>query len=117
MVEIAIVEDDSALGALLEKYCRRLGHRVSLYENAGSIRAALMSRPPAIALVDLTLPDEPGSQLAVELLERLPALKVILMSGYPAAIDTLLPEALRPRARFLAKPFQASELEVLLSML
>lgn len=117
MVEIAIVEDDPALGSLLEKYCRRLGHRVSLYENAASLRVALPSKTPAIALIDLTLPDQPGAQLAVELLDQLPALKVILMSGYPAAIDTLLPEPLRPRARFLSKPFQASELEALLTML
>lgn len=117
MVEVVIVEDDPALGALLEKYCRRLGHGVSLYPSAASVRAAIPTNSPSVALIDLTLPDESGSQLAAELLERLPALRVILMSGYPAAIDTLLPEPLRPRARFLAKPFQASELEALLTML
>lgn len=106
---ILIVEDDPALAGLLERYCQRLGQTARLATTATAARAAFLAAPAELAIIDLTLPDEPGDQLAASLMAQDAGLRVILTSGYPASVD-LLPEPCRPRAVFLPKPFRADEL-------
>ena len=106
-----IVEDDDALAGLLERYTRRLGYEPIVAGTAGRAREVFAGNAGVeLALVDLTLPDEPGEKLAEELLRARESLRVVLMSGYPGSVG-LLPEEFRSRAEFLSKPFLPAELQ------
>jgi two-component system cell cycle sensor histidine kinase/response regulator CckA len=66
--------------------------------------------PGAIDLLlsDLVMPRMNGQQLAERLAEARPAMRVLLMSGYP---DRVAPGVdADPRFEFLSKPFQPSVL-------
>ena len=40
-------------------------------------------------VADITLPDMPGSDMAVQMADRNPNIRILLCSGYPFAVDSL----------------------------
>ena len=115
-LRILLVDDEKALLALLKRHLERSGHSVVDALSSELARSALSGAPdtgawqPDILIADETLPGDPGSLLAQQLLERFPAMLCLLCSGYPLTID-ILPEALRPRAAILQKPYMPAALE------
>ncbi len=115
-LRILLVDDEKALLALLKRHLERCGHSVVDALSAELARVALSSAAepnvwqPDILIADETLPGDPGSQLARELLERFPGMLCLLCSGYPLSLDTL-PEAMRSRAAILQKPYMPAALE------
>lgn len=115
-LRILLVDDEKALLALLKRHLERSGHSVVDALSAELARTALSSAEaenswlPDILIADETLPGDPGSQLAHELLERFPRMLCLLCSGYPLSLDTL-PVALRSRAAILQKPYMPAALE------
>ena len=57
-----------------------------------------------LLVADLTLPDLPGQDMAVQMLAQNPNLRILLCSGYPFAVDSL-PVAIQNRFASLQKPF------------
>ncbi len=109
---ILLVEDDPALRASVYKALAQLGYRVLV---AGSGPAAMdvwKTRHAEIHLLltDLVMPNNmSGVDLARQLLQTRPGLKVIYMSGYSADVlgkDFSLIEG----RNFLTKPFPAAKL-------
>src|SRR5688572_1345818 len=100
---VLLVEDEGAVRELLSSALERNGFDVV---TAGSAEEALTLASPAfqILLSDISLPGMSGVQLARQLRRSLPALRVLLMSGYareefssgPNAVDDL---------PFIPKPF------------
>jgi two-component system cell cycle sensor histidine kinase/response regulator CckA len=100
---VLLVEDEGAVRELLSSALERNGFDVV---TAGSAEEALALASPAfqILLSDISLPGMSGVQLARQLRRSLPALRVLLMSGYareefssgPNAVDDL---------PFIPKPF------------
>ena len=100
---VLLVEDESAVRELLSSALERNGFDVV---TAGSAEEALTLASPSfqILLSDISLPGMSGVQLARQLRRTLPALRVLLMSGYardefaegPNALDDL---------PFIPKPF------------
>jgi PAS domain S-box-containing protein len=109
---ILLVEDDPALGAIMQKVLVRLGYRVIGAANGAAAVAAWKQQPGEIDLLltDLVMPDGmSGRDLARHLLQVNPRLKVIFMSGYSpevAAKDFPFVEGVN----FLAKPCEAHRL-------
>jgi signal transduction histidine kinase/CheY-like chemotaxis protein len=108
---VLVVEDDEAVRVLTERVLSMQGYRVVA---AGSGAEALqvaetMSPPPALLLSDVVMPGMNGFDLAHSLVERLPSLKVLLVSGYPdKAIGA---RAVSPNGyRILAKPYTPAAL-------
>jgi DNA-binding NtrC family response regulator len=68
--------------------------------------ALFEANPDAYTLLvaDITLPDMPGNEMAVQMAGRNPQLRILLCSGYPFAVDSL-PESIRGRFSSLQKPF------------
>lgn len=121
-LRILLVDDEQALLALLKRHLERTGHSVVGALSAELARVALdtdtQTGPwqPDILVTDETLPGDPGSMLARELLERFPAMRCLLCSGYPIALE-LLPGELRSRAAILQKPYMPAALERAISAL
>ncbi len=109
---ILLVEDDSALRAMIEKTLTGLGYRV--LEASTGFNALEVWKEHAseihLLLTDLMMPDGmTGKELGQQLLQENPKLKVVYMSGYSAEIvakDFPLQEGVN----FLIKPFQTQHL-------
>jgi signal transduction histidine kinase/CheY-like chemotaxis protein len=108
---ILVVEDSEPIRALAVRVLERLGYRV--LQDARPADA--LRRTPAdlsgvdLLLTDMVMPDMTGPELAAVLLDRVPRLRVLCMSGYAeqAAQAQGLGAAV---SDFLAKPFDAEEL-------
>lgn len=101
-MHILVVDDEPAIGQLLASYLSRNGHTVKSAET-GEAALELIAEPFDLAVVDFSLPDMNGMEVATEYLERTSA-RVILASGYDIGMD-LVPAAFRPRVRSIRKPF------------
>lgn len=83
---VLVVEDDAAVGRLVESVLKRYGYNVIL---TGSGEEALEIyesrwRDINLALLDVIMPKMNGKQLCEKLRERSPQLKVLFLSGYTA---------------------------------
>jgi hypothetical protein len=108
---ILVVDDEPGIRALVAKILRREGYEVieaSTTTEAGGL-AGVQARPVELLVTDVMLPDQPGTQLAEQLLEQLPALKVLYMSGYTED-ERAHAGDFPPGAKFLQKPFTLSAL-------
>jgi two-component system cell cycle response regulator CpdR len=97
---LLLVDDEKALAELLKKYLERLGYGVEACTHPEAALALLDAQPDRFTLLitDLTLPAMDGEELVQRSRERAPALRAIIVSGYPY----------QPRAsgvEFLQKPF------------
>jgi two-component system cell cycle sensor histidine kinase/response regulator CckA len=109
---ILLVEDEPALLASIRAALLRLGYRVLDATNSSEALAVWEKHRAEIDLLltDLVMPGEKtGKELAEQLLQADPELKVIYTSGYSAEIagkDFLMDEGIN----FLTKPFEAAKL-------
>jgi PAS domain S-box-containing protein len=103
---VLLVEDEPTLRALTARILRDLGYQVlEASHGAQALELALaQTRPLHLLLTDIVMPGMRGNLLAERLVDRLPSLKVLFMSGYAGnALD--VQEWLGTRAAFLQKPF------------
>ncbi len=106
---ILVVEDEPAARESLLEMLALLGYR-AIGVDSGE-EAGLVPAEPGfdILLTDLMLPGVHGVELASGLVERWPALKVIVMSGY-AEDEALHRDVGTGKTRFLQKPFGLASL-------
>lgn len=90
----------------MQAFLGRLDYNVESCGDAKEALALVRSDPHRFALVvaDLSLPDLPGNEMALLMLQANPDLRILLCSGYPFEIQTLPVEA-RPKFAALQKPF------------
>lgn len=106
---VLLVEDDDALSGYLGSALREQGYTVQVASHrAQALECLQQAHPPLLVLLDLGLPPEPSTMregLAVldEGLQRIPALKVLVLTGQDEA--SAAQEAVRRGAfDFLLKP-------------
>ncbi len=103
---ILLAEDDDQLRKLAHGFLGRLGYRILSATNATEAMALAREFPDAIHLLltDVVMPGESGSQLAEQLAETRPAMRVLYMSGYTdnGIVDKGI---LEKGLAFLQKPF------------
>ncbi len=115
---VLVVEDDDPVRALLREILRRQGYSVL---EACDGRAALElaeghDEPIDLLVSDCLLPNYSGAELVRRLRERIPALRVLFVSGYPSS-EAAGAEATDPRDPFLQKPFRPATLATLVRRL
>ena len=104
---ILVLEDDSAIGAMVADILGEEGYTVHAVPDAASARTALKVRFPALLLCDLHLPGTSGLALANEARAAGYDGPIILMTGDATAISRL---DLTAVTVWLRKPFELSEL-------
>ena len=109
---ILIIDDEHDVADALANVLRRLGHRVwTAYTGDSGIAAAVEHRP-SVALIDLSMPDMDGYEVARAVRERLPGVLLIALTG-------LIRDSDRQRAsdagfaHHIAKPASVGQLEAL----
>ena len=107
---LLLVEDDPSIRRLTRGLLERLGYAVvEAGDGEEALRAAWAAGPPRLLLTDIVMPRLGGVELARRLRERLPQLRVLYMSGYPAQLEALT-RALARGDSYLSKPFSPREL-------
>ncbi|MBY0491719.1 MAG: response regulator [Gemmatimonadaceae bacterium] len=114
---LLLVEDDPSVAEVARRLLTRAGYTVRVLRDAESALMALEGESFDLLLSDVVMPGMSGAALAQEARRRHPALRVLLMSGYPDD-DLVAHEIARQEVSFLAKPFsQASLLSTVRTLL
>jgi len=103
---ILVVDDEAGIRSLIAKILRREHYHVLEAGTATDAAAIAAKHGSAIQLLvtDVMLPDRNGRQLAEKLVQALPKLKVMYISGFTDD-ESVRAGAFPPGARFLQKPF------------
>ena len=89
--DVLLVEDDIDLGALMGSYLARGGLDARTAHSGSSALRLLDDVQPKVAVLDFRLPDMNGVELSQKIIQVVPDLRIIMMSG---AIDFLEQEML-----------------------
>ena len=103
---ILLVDDETPLLQLLEKYLQRQGHQVQTYSTSPEALRSFEESPSSYDLViaDLGMPDMPGDTMLRRMLAVRPDIPILICSGSPFFVSTL-PKTLEKQVVFLQKPF------------
>jgi DNA-binding NtrC family response regulator len=104
IVRILLVDDEPALLRLMQTYLNRLGYDVEACSDAKSALEVFESKSFDLVVADVTLPDRSGQDMAIEMANEDPKLRVLVCSGYPVQM-TSIPAGTRERFASLQKPF------------
>ena len=105
MKTIAIIEDDQAIGDLLEEVLQKEGYAVRRAYSGTEAVYLLSQQRPDLALLDLMLPGLSGE----EVLPHLEGIPVIVVSA-KVGVDDKVKLLLGGAADYLTKPFEIPEL-------
>ncbi len=108
---VLVIEDDPLVRQLAIRMIKRLGYEVVAAEDALSARALVEGGQRFdVLLSDVVLPGGvSGPELAREIKQQQPKIKIVFMSGYPAEFAAG-PGGLDPDQVLLGKPFRWEEL-------
>lgn len=106
--DILIVDDEAEIRQLLRIYLGAQGFRTLEAESGAAARRILESHTPALALVDLGLPDIDGLALVRELRERA-RMPIIILTGRGETVDKVVGLELGADD-YVTKPFDLREL-------
>ncbi len=107
-VDILVVDDDASFGRVLSRSLQRRGFQARAVTSADEAVAACDAAAPTHAVLDLKLgAGDDGLRLMRRLRERVPALRVLLLTGY-ASIATAVESIKQGADDYLAKPADAS---------
>jgi two-component system, response regulator RegA len=106
---IMIVDDDRPFCAALAGALRRRGHQTIIAHDYDEALSEAEAWTPDRAVIDLRMPGRGGLELVASLRERLPALRMIVLTGY-GSIATAV-EAIKIGAvHYLTKPAEVEEI-------
>jgi two-component system OmpR family response regulator len=106
---ILVIDDEERVRRLLQRVLQSEGYTVDLAGTGAEGLAATTERKYDLVVLDLMLPDRSGAGVLVELLERLPNARVVVLSAVPE-IGTRVHVLDAGALDFLAKPFMIAEL-------
>jgi two-component system, cell cycle sensor histidine kinase and response regulator CckA len=108
---LLIVEDESAVRALIVRAARNFGYRCLEAPTASEAVRLLEQEQGKIDLVitDVVMPGMSGGQLGETLAHRFPTIPVLYMSGF-ANDDVIRRGLLEPSRPFLQKPYTPDDL-------
>ncbi|HND60824.1 MAG TPA: response regulator [Opitutaceae bacterium] len=107
---ILLVEDDALMRRMVHAVLTAQGWVVQLASSAEQAMAMVNDTltPPAVLLCDVMLPRSNGLDLSFQLLQRIPRLSVILITGHLAALNWLPSDT--GQVKVLNKPFESRDL-------
>lgn len=106
---ILVVDDDGTFRERLASSLRRRGHEVRAAAGRDDALAALDTFHPDCAVVDLRLENESGLNVARDLNERIPGIRVLVLTGY-GSIATAVDAMRLGAVNYLSKPADADEI-------
>jgi two-component system cell cycle sensor histidine kinase/response regulator CckA len=112
---VLVVQDNPHLRKTIKTYFAREGYRVLEAESTfEAVHLAEQGARVDLLLVDYSLPDGSGSELARALRQQLPDLKVLIATGHPEQRATLRED---DRTAVISKPFDLQQFGALIQRL
>lgn len=113
---LLIVDDDASVRRVLRVGLEREGFRVLVAEHGldGLAQLQAASEPVRLVITDVVMPEMGGVAFAERALERVPAPRVILMSGFSHDPARLSVRGQTPP--FVQKPFKIDEVAKLIRL-
>ena len=108
-LRILVVDDDAITRKVLLRLLAQEGHVVEQCADASSALQQLRTTPYDVILTDWVMPGMSGVELAEAAQELIPALRCVVMSGYPR------PEGVAEQIAWVAKPITVDRLLALLA--
>ena len=105
--DILLIEDEPDVMDVMRRVLQRAGFGVRTAQDGSTALAALYECQPALAILDLVLPDISGFAVLAHIRQQYPALPVIVITANPQAIAH---PAAQSVGHYLLKPFHAEEL-------
>jgi two-component system phosphate regulon response regulator PhoB len=109
MTRILVVDDEKDLRSLLEYNLTQAGFQVSTAQDAREALARVKSAVPDLVILDLLLPDLPGTEVLKALKRDHPELPVLMLTAKGEEVDRLLGFELGADD-YVVKPFSVREL-------
>ncbi len=106
---LLILDDDEPFLRRLARAMEKRGFEVTAADSVAAGRAAVASRPPAYAVMDLRLEDGNGLDLVEMLRERRPDARIVVLTGY-GAIATAVAAVKIGATDYLSKPADANDI-------
>jgi DNA-binding response OmpR family regulator len=101
--DVLLVEDDLDVGAAMASYLSRHGLDIRTAHSGSSALYLLQKVRPRVAILDFRLPDLDGVQLSQKILQLVPNLPIIMMSGAIGELEQATLERIGIRV-FVNKP-------------
>ncbi len=117
MTQILLVEDDKMLRTAIRKGLDRDDLELHEASNGAEGLQLFREKPTDIVITDIFMPEKSGVAVISELREEFPDVKIIAMSGAHGGTCKLSSVLMIGADRYLQKPFQISELLVLIDEL
>lgn len=106
---LLVLDDDPDLCDALARSLRRRGFEVRTAGSVNAAEALVDAFLPTHAVVDLRLPGRSGLEAVAVLRARLPALRIVVLTGY-ASIATAIEAIKLGATHYLSKPTDAEEI-------
>jgi two-component system response regulator RegA len=110
---ILVVDDDTVFLERLAASLRRRGHEVVTAASLGHVTELLAGFLPQCAVIDLRLDGESGLEVARALRERLPEIRILILTGY-GSITTAVDAMRLGAVDYLSKPADSGQIEAAL---
>ncbi|HSR37170.1 MAG TPA: response regulator, partial [Desulfurivibrionaceae bacterium] len=113
---ILCVDDEVAIGKMLHKMLRELGHEATVLSDSEETLALFREHPDTydLLITDMTMPRMTGAQLAQKILAIRPEFPIILCTGFSEIIDEQAAQQIGIR-KLVSKPLLYNDLAQLLA--
>jgi DNA-binding NtrC family response regulator len=106
---ILIIDDERPILLTLEALLGRHGYHPEVAANASTGMRLLQSKPPALVLLDLQLPDADGLQMLEQIKVDHPDTQVIILTAHDS-LNNAIESIKRGAYHFISKPYAPEEL-------
>ena len=106
---ILIIDDERPILMTLEALLGRHGYHPEVAANASTGMRLLQSKPPALVLLDLQLPDADGLQMLEQIKVDHPDTQVIILTAHDS-LNNAIESIKRGAYHFISKPYAPEEL-------
>lgn len=108
-IDILLVDDDETFSMVLNNAIKRRGHIVVSALNSADAMILATQHKPTYAIVDLRIGDESGLELVKDLVQAVPDINIVMLTGY-ASIATAVQAIKLGAKHYLTKPADADEI-------
>jgi len=105
---ILLAEDHDSIRELVRQSLSRLGYQVLAAADGKQALHLAELEPPALAVLDVVMPQLGGAATAAELLRRNPAIPIIFTSGFSENANNAVSQV--PGSHYLQKPYSPTSL-------
>lgn len=105
MARIILADDDKGTRDLVRRALEMDGHSVVMAEDGNEALGLLSPGGFELLVADVQMPGLDGIELARQAVARFPAMRLVLMSGYPDVLEKARSLESNHGARLVTKPF------------